>query len=149
MWALWYTNIFFTRRYFLVLAITLLQFSPLTQVHIHMLSTLYTMCYLASHRPYYSPLARFQELVNETFVLLASYPLLCFSPWVYFLDRRIHAGWCLTACILLSALFNAIVLIVVFIFETYRQLKLRYKRRIARKNHEKAKVEQMKNNAQE
>ena len=48
----------------------------------------------------------FQETMNETFALLASYHLFVFTEWVYDLDARYSMGWSLIAFVIVLLVAN-------------------------------------------
>lgn len=72
---------------------------------------MYVIMFTAGEFPYISTFLNRQEVINEYVVLLASYPLFVFTPWVYDDERRIDVGWFLVACLLLNILFNIACLI--------------------------------------
>ena len=94
-----------------------------------MLTTLYVISYLVSHQPYKNKYITRQEAINETIVLSASYPLLIFSPWVFEMERRLEAGWCIVACIALIIIFNISFLVVNVAIDTFRRCKFFFIRR--------------------
>ena len=88
-----------------------------------------------------SHFARFQETCNEVIVLVATYPLFCFTPWLYDLDRRIDVGWCLVGCILLVVVFNISVLLYKVVSQKISDCKHRKARKLAKQNFERKKEE--------
>ncbi len=83
--------------------------------------------------PYRNRVISIQEVVNESTVVIASYHLLCFTEWIYDIDRRLECGWSLLILIALNVLFN-ITLILTFVIKTfYRNLRLR----LLKRNHKK------------
>ena len=65
--------------------------------------------YMSMAGPYNDNLVRYQEIMNESVVLLATYPLLVFTNWVSNLQSRVNAGWFLIATILLNIGFNILI----------------------------------------
>ena len=106
-----YSFIFFLRRYTVILALTTLSWNGNLQILTSMISTMVVIAYIAGVRPHVSPSVNNQEIINEITVLIATYPLLFFTKWVWDMDTRLNAGWFLVACILLNILFNISILI--------------------------------------
>ena len=78
-----YSIVFFLRRYSILLILTLARGHYQLQIMGQMLGTMYVIYYIASARPYNISYMNKQELINEITVLLSSYPLLMFTPWVW------------------------------------------------------------------
>lgn len=135
--ALWYPIIFWLRRYVVILTLTLLSAYKLQQIAIYQIATSVVIYYLSVARPQRSTFVRNQEIVNELMVMIATYPLYCFTDYVYDLDRRLESGWCLVGCILLNILFNMVLILIQAVFQTYKKIKLWKLRKIAQKEHEK------------
>lgn len=76
-----YSNIFFLRRYSIILVLTLLPLNELMQIHAHMISTIYVVSYLCEFHPYEKSAINYQEITNEVIVLMATYPLFFFTDW--------------------------------------------------------------------
>lgn len=76
------------------------------QLFTHLGATMYVIMFIAGEGPYTSTFLNRQEVINESVVLLASYPLFVFTPWVYDDQRRSEVGWFLVACLLLNIVFN-------------------------------------------
>ena len=72
---------------------------------------MFVIVHLWGSRPYESLFLNRQELINEFMVLLAAYPLYCFTPWVWDMDRRIEAGWLIVIIILFNIAFNISLLV--------------------------------------
>lgn len=53
-----------------------------------------------------------REVLNDFVVMLAAYPLLMYTTWIYDEDVRFDAGWYLIGCMALSALFNLTCLMI-------------------------------------
>ena len=53
-----------------------------------------------------SPFFNAKEALNEVFVMLAAYPLLLCTTWVFDEDARFVAGWLIVGCLGGSILFN-------------------------------------------
>ena len=60
--------------------------------------------------------------------MLAAYPLLAFTDWVWDIDRRFEAGWAIIGCIVLIVVGNIIFLVVSVLCSWSNWLKLRYLR---------------------
>ena len=63
-------------------------------------------------RPFISKPLNMQEQLNEMTVLIAAYPLFCFTNFLWDTERRLEAGWFLVACIATNVLFNITFLLV-------------------------------------
>ena len=68
------------------------------------------------------------ELVNESFVLLTSYHLYCFTEFMTDLDNRSHTGKSLMLLIIFNVLLNIGVVVTQTASLSLRKLKLRYMR---------------------
>ena len=75
------------------------------------------IAYVAGVRPHARSFINDQEIINEVTVLIASYPLLCFTNWVWDMNTRLNAGWFLVACILLIMLFNILILVFAILWD--------------------------------
>ena len=89
-----------------------------------MATTIFMIGYIGGERPYVSPFSNKQELLNEMIVLVAAYPLLTFTDFVWELDTRIDNGFFIIGCILLNIIANMIVVIVIAIHSGIRKCKL-------------------------
>ena len=78
---------------------------------------MYVIAFLAGDRPYVSPLANKQEIVGEMIVLIATYPLLTFTDFVWDLNTRDLNGLIIVGCILLNIVGNIIVVTVIAIHQ--------------------------------
>lgn len=58
-------------------------------------------------------------------VLIAAYPLLVFTPWIWNEELIENTGWLLIAIIALNVLFNVLIIIVLAIKRTIRRIKLK------------------------
>ena len=125
MTSLFYMMVFFLRRYIVIFVLTILPLSTFTQILTQMTSTMIVIGYIARVHPYERSIFNKMELFNEITVLIASYPLLVFTPWVWDQKPRLDVGWFLVACILINCIVNVSVMIYIGIKETC--LKLRYK----------------------
>lgn len=121
--ALMYQIIFFLRRYTMLISLTLVFDEPLWQVELQMASTMFIVYYITNFQPFYSPAMNRIEALNELTVLVASYPLLTFTEWVWVLEERKRYGWYLINCIGLSVLFNILVTLAMWIHKICRSLK--------------------------
>ena len=88
-----------------------------------MLSTLAALTYNAAVQPYKNRLTNMQEIFNEATVLVAAYPLLTFTLWIWELDHKKNVGWFLVALIILNVLAN----IGLLTFIACRDFVLKYK----------------------
>ena len=111
-----YKIVFFLRRYSVILVLTLLPGNTLSQILTTMISTMVVIAYVSGIRPHARASINNQEIINEITVLIASYPLLIFTSWVWDMDSRVNAGWFLIACILLNVLLNMSILIFAVIY---------------------------------
>ena len=78
-----------------------------------------------------------QELVNELTVLLAAYPLLLFTTWIWESKPRNEAGWFIVACIIANVCFNMTIAIVFLVATLKSKIKFACIRRKKRKEMEK------------
>ena len=122
--ALSYPVFFAVRRYGIILVLTLLRDYPYLQIFSHMIITGLAIDYLWAFNPYTNKAITRQEIINETVVLLATYPLLMFTDWEWDVSRRIQAGWAIVACIVFLLLFNMGFLIYSVTVDTVKQMKL-------------------------
>ena len=90
---------------------------------------MYVLYYLSQAGPWVDDLVRFQEITNEMMVLLATYPLLYFTPWVQNLDSRLRAGWLVVGCILLNIAFNIFITSFSAVKSFYKKCKFWFIRR--------------------
>ena len=81
-----------------------------------MISTMVVIAYVAGIRPHARAAINYQEIINEITVLIASYPLLIFTNWVWDMDTRVNAGWFLIACIMLNVILNISILLFAVIY---------------------------------
>ena len=72
-------------------------------------------------------------MVNEYFVLLSAYLMIFFSDYCWDSDVTEYAGIAFTILIVLTVLFNIIILLVVTIKECVYKAKLRKYRKASRK----------------
>ena len=107
----------------MILILTLLPNQEQSQIFTHMYATLFVMIYLVERQPYVNRKITYQEFINETVVLFASYPLLVFTPWLWNTNRRIEAGWTIVATIVFIILFNMCLVILQVIWGLYRKYK--------------------------
>ena len=75
--------------------------------------------------PYVEKKVNRQEIVNEIMVLIAAYPLLVFTPWIWNKELIENTGWLLIAIIALNVLFNIMIVIVLAIKRAIRRIKLK------------------------
>ena len=78
----------------------------LVQVFGHLFSTGAVICYLICCHPFKSSATNTREVLNEFIVMLAAYPLLMFTTWIYDEDVRFYVGWFFIGCMSLGALLN-------------------------------------------
>ena len=123
---MYYVVIFFSRRYMMVLIITLLQTFRNVQIFSYLWITLFMLCYIASIRPYKELRNNLQEIINEVTILVAGYSLLTFTEWVDDHSTRLVNGWFLVGCIIFSLVFNITLLSVVGCKELYHKLRRLY-----------------------
>lgn len=121
--AIRYPVVFFLRRYSILLAMTLLPFHKLLQIQCQMIGTIFVIAYLLYYQPYLEKKFNRQEAINEITVLLAAYPLLVFTEWVFDVDSRNKAGWSIVFLILINILFNLTIVIVSFIVSSIKKTK--------------------------
>ena len=69
------------------------------------------------------------EFFNELTVFTASYPLLTFTEWVWDLDKRLNMGWFMVFCIGINILVNILAVVVIFIHDLCRKIRLNCLRR--------------------
>ena len=62
--------------------------------------------YIASKMPYDSRFANRFEVINESWVFVAAFPLFTFTDFVDDLERQANNGWWLIVCIAVNVLFN-------------------------------------------
>ena len=118
-----YSIVFFLRRYTVILVLTMLPGNALAQILTTMLSTMVVIAYVGGIRPHANSNVNRQEIINEITVLVASYPLLFFTKWVWDMDMRLNAGWFLIACIILNCLFNMTILLFAMLWAYKKKLK--------------------------
>ena len=111
-----YKIVFFLRRYSVILVLTLLPGNTLSQILTTMISTMVVIAYVSGIRPHARATINNQEIINEITVLIASYPLLIFTNWVWDMDTRVNAGWFLIACIMLNVILNISILLFAVIY---------------------------------
>ena len=117
--SLYYNVVFFARRYFMILVLTLLPSNRNVQINCQLVSSLAMMSYVTWVRPYESKLQNSTEIINEITVLLSSYHLFCFTEWVYDVDRRLEIGWSLVGFIVFNVIVNVVIFLVT-IFKNFR-----------------------------
>lgn len=62
-------------------------------------------------------------------VMLAAYPLYCFTPWVWNTERRVEAGWLIVFIILFNIIFNIALLLYQMLKMTFLRIKYCFVRR--------------------
>ena len=90
----------------MITVLTILPHHKYFQIVSQMWSTIAFFCYVGAVHPYKTPITNKQEIFNEAVVLIASYPLLAFTDWIWELDLKKDFGWMLVACIVISFLVN-------------------------------------------
>ena len=131
--ALLYVNIFFTRRFLLLIILIFLPMYTLSQIGAQLLCTMIVLLYIASQRPYKSSFMNKLEILNELTIFVAVYPLLAFTEWVWDLDTRMDIGWSLVGLIGLNIISNILVVLTIFIHTCYRGIRLRCVRKRRKK----------------
>ena len=96
-----------------------------------MFTTAVVICYLWAFHPFEDGSHNTKEILNEVIVIIAAYPLLMCTAWVYDEELRIKVGWFIVACICGSMLFNIGSLLVVTTKKMIRSLKRRCQKRPA------------------
>ena len=109
--SLMYPIIFLLRRYGIIVVLITMPQLKYAQILSQFFLTMVVITHLWSYRPYDSLFVNRQELINEHMVMLAAYPLYCFTPWVWDTERRMEAGWLIVAVILINILFNISLLV--------------------------------------
>ena len=127
--ALNYQTLFLVRRYLILLILTLLPAFYLTQVFLHMISTIGVTAYLGRAQPYQSKLNNIIEILNELTVFVAAYPLLTFTDWVFEVEGRNYNGWFIVACISLNIVLNLTISMVTMVRKAYLRIKYYFIRR--------------------
>ena len=85
------------------------------------------MYYVLDFQPFERDFFNTKELVNETIVMLAAYPLLMCTAWIFEEQVRFFAGWVIVGCICMIIIFN----ITCFVFGRIRGLYNRIQRCMA------------------
>lgn len=101
-----YGVLFMLRRLGMILTLTVMPGLKYAQVYTHMASTMYFIVFMIKVKPYLSSFVNKMEVINDITVLLATYPLLLFTPWIGELSRQIEMGWFLVGIICTSIVFN-------------------------------------------
>lgn len=104
--ALAYPVFFALRRYTIIIILTILPRYTYVQIMTHMFITGLAIDYLWAFRPYINKALTIQEIINESVVLIATYPLLVFTDWLWDSQLRAEAGWAIIACIAFLIVFN-------------------------------------------
>ena len=84
------------------------------------------LVYLGRVAPFKDDYVNKQEMANEFSILLATYPLLTFTEWVPDMESQMLMGWVLIAIICLNVIFNMILLLWIFVCQTYWSCRRRY-----------------------
>lgn len=141
--SLRYGVYFFLRRYMIIILLIVMPKFSLMQIFGQIFSTMFVASFVAGVRPYTMTFANRQEAINEMMVLVAAYPLFCFTEWVDDEDVRTNAGWVIIACIVLNVIFNIALLIYKLIKAMIRKCQL-YKMKKKAINDHKEQQEQLK-----
>ena len=75
------------RRLWMILILTVMPRIEYVQVYSHMISTMYFILFMVKVKPYISSFVNKVEAINDVTVLVATYPLFVFTPWVHDLDQ--------------------------------------------------------------
>ena len=97
----------------MITVLTILPNHTYFQIVSQMWSTIAFFSYVGAVHPYKTSITNRQEIFNEAVVLIASYPLLAFTFWIWELDMKKDFGWMLVACILISFLVNVGLIIYI------------------------------------
>ena len=120
-----YSIIFFIRRFFVIIILTLLPLYRLVQIHAHLFSTSVMIVYLIRVKPFYRLTVNLQEILNEITVMIAAFTLFTFTEWVSPEDR-VDMGWSLIAVIGLNVLINMGTLAFVVLHMLYIKARRKY-----------------------
>ena len=107
----------------MITVLTILPRHTYFQIVSQMWCTIVFFSYFGAVRPYKTSITNKQEIFNEAVVLIASYPLLAFTDWIWELDKKKDFGWMLVSCIIISFLVN----VGLIIYIACGRLKFNYK----------------------
>lgn len=124
--ALRYSIIFFTRRYVIILVLTVMPGFKYVQILSQSMSSIFIISYVVRVKPFVSNFSNKQEIWNEIFVMMACYPLYTFTDWVWDDLRKDEMGWWLVACIVLNIMFNIIFLTFIVIKDWWFKARVKY-----------------------
>lgn len=127
--SLLYPVLFFFRRLTMILILTTMPGFKYAQILGHFVLTMSSITFLWSAHPYRSPFLNRQEILNELMVMLAAYPLYCFTPWVWDMTRRLELGWLIAFIIIFNIIFNISLLFYQIVKQTYLKIKYWWIRR--------------------
>ena len=139
--SLMYPVFFLMRRYQMILVLIVFPGYKYAQILSQFMATMLMIIHVWGSRPYDSLFLNRQELINEHMVLIAAYPLYCFTPWVWDIQRRIEAGWLIVFIILFNIFFNIMLLIYQMLKQAFLKLKYCYIKSNKRKKLKKDKEE--------
>ena len=131
--SLMYPTFFLMRRYAMILVLIALPGYKYAQILSQFIVTMCMISHVWGSRPYDSLFLNLQELINEHMVLIAAYPLYCFTPWVWDMRRRIEAGWLIVFIIVFNIFFNIMLLIYQMCKQAILNTKYWFVRRAKRK----------------
>jgi len=127
--SLLYNVVFFLRRYFMVIILIYLPLHKNLQIFAQLLSTLFVMCYIGYVEPYKEKARNTFEWFNELTVLVASYALLTFTPWVDDNDTRYLVGWVMIGVVALNMVGNITMMLVTKLCQAVTKTMLWYTKR--------------------
>ena len=84
------------------------------------------MSYTTYVLPFKKMRFNYQETMNETFALLASYHLFTFTEWVYDLDARYSMGWSLIGFVIVLLVANVAMVGTVLLREAIHKARVKY-----------------------
>jgi hypothetical protein len=123
-----YIVFFLLRRLIFALSATLLSDWPLIQVNLLFLQSLSLLWYFLHYRPFKEPLTMFQEVFNETCILVVTYPCLMFTG---FFDTSVELAY-KTGWLVIGAIgFNIVVNLTIAFYISFKGLCLLAKKGIA------------------
>jgi len=76
--------------------------------------------YLLEVKPYEDPFQNKLEVFNELFVLLSTYLILLFSPFLDNMNIKYNIGWVLVGIVCLNMVINMLIML----YRTFRMVKM-------------------------
>jgi hypothetical protein len=131
-----YTTFFLLRRLLFAISIIFMNYIPMLQIFTLFVSSVATIIYLISYKPFDTPLLNRLEIFNELCLYLMSYPCMLFTD-VSFEDAagapfssayfKYNMGWIVVCGVLLNISVNMIIMLAMTVQVAWRGLIFRLK----------------------